>query len=108
MSARRGEVVLLSAPFASRKEAKTRPMLVVQNDTNNARMTNTIAVLITSNLSRAAQPTQVLIDPTTPEGQHSGLLRTSVISTVRYNPTSPWCRVLLACSETPTPACRRG
>jgi mRNA interferase MazF len=55
-------------------------MLVVQNDTNNARMSNTILVLITTNLSRALEPTQVLIDISTPEGQQSGLTRTSVVS----------------------------
>ena len=55
-------------------------MLVVQNDRNNSRMTNTILVFITTNLSRAAEPTQVLIDVTTPEGKPSGLKQTSVVS----------------------------
>jgi mRNA interferase MazF len=80
MTVQRGDIVLLSAPFASRTGAKTRPMLVVQNDGNNARMTNTIVVFITTNLLRAAEPTQVLIDITTPEGHLSGLTRTSVVS----------------------------
>jgi len=55
-------------------------MLVVQNDVNNARMTNTILALSTTNLKRAMEPTQVLIDITTPEGQQSGLVQTSVVS----------------------------
>jgi mRNA interferase MazF len=55
-------------------------MLVVQNDTNNARMANTILVFITTNLSRAAEPTQVLVDVQTPEGRTSGLKQTSVVS----------------------------
>ena len=80
MSVQRGDVVLLRAPFASRAGAKTRPMLVVQNDLNNTRMANTILVFITTNLSRASEPTQVLIDVTTPEGQQSGLKQTSVVS----------------------------
>jgi mRNA interferase MazF len=80
MNVRRGDIVLISAPFAGGKGAKTRPMLVVQNDANNARMANTIVVLITSNLSRSSQPTQVLVDITSPEGQQSGLLQTSVVS----------------------------
>ena len=80
MTVQRGDVVLLQAPFASRAGAKTRPMLVVQNDQNNARMSNTILVFITTNLSRAATPTQVLIDVSTPDGKPSGLKQTSVVS----------------------------
>jgi mRNA-degrading endonuclease toxin of MazEF toxin-antitoxin module len=55
-------------------------MLVVRNDPNNARMANTILVFITSNTSRAAEPTQVLVDVGTPEGKSSGLKQTSVVS----------------------------
>src|SRR5438132_11171291 len=80
MSVQRGDVVLLQAPFTSRTGAKTRPMLVVQNDTNNTRMANTILVFITTNTARAAEPTQVLIDIGTPEGRPSGLKQTSVVS----------------------------
>lgn len=80
MSVQRGDVVLLQAPFTSRTGRKTRPMLVVQNDRNNTRMANTILVFITTNLSRAAEPTQVLIDLSTPEGKASGLKQTSVVS----------------------------
>jgi mRNA interferase MazF len=80
MTVHRGDIVLLQAPFASRMGSKMRPMLVVQNDQNNARMANTILVFITSNLSRATEPTQILIDIATPEGQRSGLKQTSVVS----------------------------
>ena len=80
MSIRRGDVVLLQAPFTSRAGAKTRPMLVVQNNANNVRMANTILVFVTTNLARASEPTQVLIDVQTPEGQQSGLKQTSVVS----------------------------
>jgi mRNA interferase MazF len=80
MSVRRGDVVLLRAPFASGAGAKTRPMLVVQNDPNNARMANSILTLITTNLSRSSEPTQVLIDVGTPEGRQSGLRQDSVVS----------------------------
>jgi mRNA interferase MazF len=80
MTVRRSDVVLLQAPFSSRAGVKTRPMLVVQNDRNNARMSNTILVFITTNLARAAEPTQVLIDPSTPGGRPSGLKQTSVAS----------------------------
>jgi mRNA interferase MazF len=80
MSVRRGDVVLLQAPFTSRGGVKTRPMLVVQNDTNNARMANTILVFITTNLARASEPTQVLVDVQTAEGLTSGLKQNSVVS----------------------------
>jgi mRNA interferase MazF len=73
MSVRRGDVVLLQAPFTTRAGAKTRPMLVVQNDRNNSRMANTILAFITTNTSRASEPTQVLVDVGTPEGSPSGL-----------------------------------
>jgi mRNA interferase MazF len=80
MSVARGDVVILNAPFVTRPGSKLRPMLVVQNDRNNARMANTILATITTNISRSAEPTQVLIDPQTPEGRISGLLSRSVVS----------------------------
>ena len=55
-------------------------MLVVQTDTNNARMANTIVATISTNIGRSHEPTQVLIDVGTPAGQQSGLLATSVVS----------------------------
>ena len=80
MSVRRGDVVLLYAPFTNRAGAKTRPMLVVQNEANNVRMANTILVFITTNLARAAEPTQVLVDVQSVEGKPSGLQQASVVS----------------------------
>jgi mRNA interferase MazF len=80
MSVRRGDIVLLQAPFTSRTGAKTRPMLVVQNDPNNARMANTILAFITSNTSRSSEPTQVLIDVHIDDGRLCGLRQTSVVS----------------------------
>jgi mRNA interferase MazF len=55
-------------------------MLVVQNDHNNSRMANTILAVITTNLSRATETTQVLVDPSTTDGQSSGLISVSVVS----------------------------
>src|SRR5258708_4761417 len=80
MSYIRGDIVILNAPFITRPGSKLRPMLVIQNDRNNARMSNTILATITTNISRAHESTQVLIDITAPEGQHSGLLATSVVA----------------------------
>lgn len=80
MRVRRGDIVLLQAPFTGRSGSKARPLLVVQNNVNNARMANTILAFITSNTSRSSEPTQVLIDVSTPDGQLCGLKQTSVVS----------------------------
>jgi mRNA interferase MazF len=55
-------------------------MLVVQNDTNNARMAKTILVFITTYLARASEPTQVFVDVQTADGRSSGLKQDSVVS----------------------------
>ena len=81
MKSGRGDVVLVSFPFASAAGAKLRPALVVQSDHNNRRLANTILVQITTNTSRAdKEATQVLVDPATPAGQSSGLLSRSAIT----------------------------
>jgi len=80
MSYSRGDVVILNAPFITRPGSKLRPMLVIQNDRNNSRMANTILATITTNISRAAEPTQVIIDISTSEGRQSGLIGTSVVT----------------------------
>jgi mRNA interferase MazF len=80
MSIRRGDVVLAWYPFASGKGAKRRPCLVVQNDSDNLKLANTIVAQITSNLVRSKDKSHLLIEVATPEGQHSGLLHDSVVS----------------------------
>jgi len=80
MSLQRGDVVLATLPFVTRPGSKLRPVLVVQNDTNNGRMQNTIVAFITTNLSRSHLPTQVSIDVSTPAGQQSGLIADSVVT----------------------------
>ena len=62
MSAKRGDVVIVRFPFASGTGAKVRPALVVQNDRNNARMTNIILVAITTTAHRSQEPTQLFVD----------------------------------------------
>ena len=61
-------------------QAKVRPVLVVQNDRDNARMTHTIVVMITGNIRRAAEPTQLLIDAKHSDWTASGLHSPSVIN----------------------------
>ena len=67
-------------PFSDGVSGKVRPAVVIQSDTNNERLKNTIVAMITSTIDRAAhEPTQLLIDLNTPEGRYSGLLHTSAI-----------------------------
>jgi mRNA-degrading endonuclease toxin of MazEF toxin-antitoxin module len=57
-----------------------RPALIVQNDRDNARMRNTIVVQVTTNLTRSAQDTQLLIDATHPDWTATGLRHPSVVN----------------------------
>jgi mRNA interferase MazF len=75
----RGDVVILDHPYSDGSGSKVRPALVVQNDRDDRRLTNTIVALITGNTSRAGEPTHLLIDVTTAEGSQSGLNRTSAV-----------------------------
>ena len=80
MRVQRGDVVLVDYPYSDRTGSKVRPCLVVQNDRNNQRLDDTIVVTISSRTQRAqSEPTQLLIDVTTPAGQQSGLLFTSTV-----------------------------
>jgi mRNA interferase MazF len=80
MSLKRGDVVLAWYPFSSGAGGKRRPCLIIQTDADNARLTNTVVVQITSNLRAVSEPTQLLIEMNTPEGKQSGLLHDSLIS----------------------------
>jgi mRNA interferase MazF len=82
MSVHRGDVVLVDFPFSSGAGSKPRPALVVQNDRDNGRLTNTIVAMITGTTRRAAEATQLLIELATPEGRQSGLRRDSVVNCV--------------------------
>ncbi len=81
MTVNRGDVVLLNYPFSSGRGAKVRPALVVQSESNNSRLTNTIVAMITRSTQRAQhEPTQYLLDPATPEGNAAGVLHPSAIT----------------------------
>jgi mRNA interferase MazF len=80
MQVRRGAVVLALYPFAAGRGGSRRPALFVQNDRDNERLHNTIVALITTNVRRATEPSHLLIEQTTPEGQQAGLLHDSVVS----------------------------
>ncbi len=75
----RGQIVVVDFAVAGMPK-KIRPVLIVQSDVYNRKMTNTIVAMITTNLARASEPSHYLIDITTSEGSRSGLLYTSVVN----------------------------
>jgi mRNA interferase MazF len=77
---RRGNLVMVDHPFSDAPGSKVRPMLIVQSDVRNQRLNHTVVAMLTTNLSFvASDPTQVLVDISTPEGASSGLSATSAI-----------------------------
>ena len=78
MRVNRGDVVLVDYPFTT-GGAKVRPALVVQNDRDDARMTNTIVAQISGNTARVNEATQHLIELATEPG--CGLARDSALIT---------------------------
>ena len=80
MRVQRGDVVFVDFPFSDRAGSKIRPALVVQCDTNNRKLDDTIVVAITSRKRFVAtEPTQLLIEVATPAGKQSGLLYDSAV-----------------------------
>jgi mRNA-degrading endonuclease toxin of MazEF toxin-antitoxin module len=54
--------------------------LVIQADRNNQKLQNTILAMISGNTRLATtEPTQLLIDPGTPDGKNSGLHGVSAV-----------------------------
>jgi len=78
MSVSRGEIVLVDYPFSDGTGSKVRPALVVQTDTLNGRIDDTILAAVSRSTHRAS-PTQLLIDIATSEGKASGLRQNSMI-----------------------------
>lgn len=67
-------------PHAAGTRGKRRPVLVVQSDIYNGRAPHAIVAEITTNLAAASDPTCLLIDISTPDGQASGLNQNSVVT----------------------------
>jgi mRNA interferase MazF len=85
MSIRRGDVVIVDWPLfrpVGSKPVKPRPAVVVQNDRDNGRLTNTILAMVTSVTHRALEPTQVLVETATADGKLAGLRQDSVVNCV--------------------------
>lgn len=76
----RGDVVLLPIAFVSGQGSKVRPAVVVQHDRLNAKLHSTVVAIITSTNQRAAaEPSQLFIDVSTPDGAQTGLLHNSTV-----------------------------
>jgi mRNA interferase MazF len=78
MRVSRGDVVLVDYPFSDRTGSKVRPALVVQSDTLNHRITDTILAAISRSAHRASA-TQLLIDISSADGARTGLRQNSMI-----------------------------
>ena len=79
---KRGDVVLVPFPNSNLKSVKLRPAIIVQKDNLSSGLNQVIiAMIISSNLSRANHPSRILIEIKTLEGKQSGLLTDSVIMT---------------------------
>ena len=81
----RGDVVLVYVPFVGSAGGKRRPAVVVQCDSLNSAVRETVIVEITSNLSNVGKAHQVLIDVTAADGANSGLLANSAIRCERLH-----------------------
>lgn len=87
MNLRRGNIAL--ADYSHALTGKSfRPVLVVQADTYNQSLTNTVVAQITRTLKRADDPAHLFIDVSTPEGKQTGLLHNSVVSCYNLNTVS--------------------
>lgn len=75
----RGDLVIVDFRSTA-PQAGVRPALVVQNNRDNARMSNTIVVQVTTTIHRLGQDTQLLIDANHPDWSRSGLRRSSVVN----------------------------
>jgi mRNA-degrading endonuclease toxin of MazEF toxin-antitoxin module len=76
---KRGELIIVRIPYVDRPGGKNRPALIVQNDRDNARLASTVVAMITGNIRFAHEPTQLLLDPATPDGRGLGLRGPSAV-----------------------------
>src|SRR5437763_9418035 len=81
----RGDVILVRFPHPSGLRGKKRPAVIVQADAYAGTVATLVIAEVTKNLTMAHDAACLLIDPRTPEGKATGLVRDSVVS----------CRVLV-------------
>ena len=81
MLCRRGDVVLVLFPDSNLRTAKRRPAIVLQADSLNTGLEQTIVAMITSNMKRAGHPSRVTLLLNSPEGSQAHILMDSVVMT---------------------------
>jgi mRNA interferase MazF len=82
MALARGEVVLVDFPFSGGTQSKLRPALIVQNDRDNGRLTNTVVAMISSRVQRSQfEASQVFVELRS-HGQRTGLRVDSIVNCV--------------------------
>jgi mRNA interferase MazF len=78
----RGDVVLVRFPHPSGQRGKKRPAVVVQSDAYAATVRTVVVAEVTKNLTMKGDPACLFIDLSTPDGQATGLLVDSVVSSL--------------------------
>jgi mRNA interferase MazF len=76
---KRGDVVIVEIAYVEGAGGKKRPAVVVQNDRDNRRLSNTVVAMISGNVGHSSEATQLFVDPTAAEGTSSGLHGSSVV-----------------------------
>lgn len=80
MKVQRGDVVLTRVPHAVGGRGKKRPAVIVQANVYNQSQRHVIVAEITSNLTLAADPANLLIEIATPDGQATGVVQDSIVT----------------------------
>jgi mRNA interferase MazF len=79
---KRGDVVLVRFPHPLGQRGKKRPAVVVQSDTYATTVNTIVVAEVTKNLTMKNDPACLFIDLSTPEGNATGLLVDSVVSSL--------------------------
>jgi mRNA-degrading endonuclease toxin of MazEF toxin-antitoxin module len=80
MKVERGDVVLTRVPHAAGGRGKKRPAVVIQADHYNQSERFVIVAEITTNLTRVADPANLLVETPTHEGKCTGLAQDSLVT----------------------------
>lgn len=80
MSIERGDVFNARFPHASGSRGKKRPVVVVQDNSYNNRLSHFVVAQITTNLVDKDDPACLFIEAATPAAEAAGLERDSVVS----------------------------
>ena len=79
---KRGDVVVVRFPHPSGQRGKKRPALVLQSDAYANTVSTVVVAEVTKNLTMRNDPACLFIDVSTAEGQATGLLIDSVVSSL--------------------------